>query len=269
MTGVEGTLTNGVPKVRTSSVVIDSDGIDLSGGEINIQAGAAFNVESGGTFQINADGQGQTDNFINLGGKFIVSEDGDLTCTQATVDEMKVNGYDPWTRENLIVASEKPDITPCIWLQPNGTTAITLQGEEPSTTAYLNVAQSISVERVTGGTLPGGVTYNYTLTTSIGNTSSDTVRNLQLRAAISDGTNTVTGFQSEAFQLGAKSSRVITMSVYGSTTNVCGANVPVTVTYSLVTGNNSIRVNPAYQNTLVAETRIQSGVTPCALYWCP
>ena len=47
---VEGTLTNGVPKVRTSSVVIDSDGIDLSGGEINIQAGAAFNVESGGTF---------------------------------------------------------------------------------------------------------------------------------------------------------------------------------------------------------------------------
>ena len=61
------------------------------------------------------------------------------------------------------------------------------------------------------------------------------------------------------------------MCVYGSPINICGTGNPVTVTYSLVSsvGQLNIRVNPDYRNTLVAETRIQSGVTPCALYWCP
>lgn len=263
-----------VERVTNSSLTLDEHGIDMTGGEINIQAGAAFNVESGGTFQINADGTGQTDNFINLGGKFIVSEDGDLTCTQATVDEMKVNGYDPWTRENLVVASEKPNVTPCIWLQPNGTTAINLQGEESSTTAYLSSgAKSITVSQTStpGTTLPDGVTYNYTLTTAIGNTSSAKVSGIQIQATLSDGTHTVTGFLSNEFQLGAKSSTVLTMSVTGSSVNVCGTTAPVTVTYSLVrsVGQNNIRVNPAYTNTLVAETTVASGLAVCTVYWCP
>ena len=263
-----------VARVTNSSLTLDENGIDMTGGEINIQAGAAFNVESGGTFQINADGTGQTDNFINLGGKFIVSEDGDLTCTQATVDEMKVNGYDPWTRGNLIVASEKPDITPCLWLQPNGTTAINFQGEMISTTAYLSSgAKSLTVAQTStpGTTLPSGVTYNYTLTTSIGNTSSSNVSGIQIQATLSDGTREVTGFLSESFSLGAKSSRALTMSVYNSNINVCGTTAPITVTYSLVrsVGQNNIRVAPVYKNTLLAETPISSGQAVCTVYWCP
>ena len=261
---------DGVTRVHNSAVIIDQSGILMNGGVIDIQAGSVFRVQSNGVFQVNA--ASPTDNFMNLGDKFIVSDDGSMKCSDAIVDKMSVNGYEPWTRENIVVSSEKPEKTPCIWLQPNGTTALTLDGTMNTTTAYLSQGpQSMTVRKVTSGTMPDGQTYTYTLTTSIGNTTQVNVRNIRLQAQISDGTHTVTGFLAETFSLGAVSSKIVTMSVYGSPINVCGTGNPVTVTYSLVSsvGQLNIRVNPDYRNTLVAETRIQSGMTPCALYWCP
>ena len=261
---------DGVTRVHNSAVIIDQSGILMNGGVIDIRAGSVFRVQSNGVFQVNA--ASPTDNFMNLGDKFIVSDDGSMKCSDAIVDKLSVNGYEPWTRENIVVSSEKPEKTPCIWLQPNGTTALTLDGTMNTTTAYLSQGpQSMTVRKVTSGTMPDGQTYTYTLTTSIGNTTQVNVRNIRLQAQISDGTHTVTGFLAETFSLGAVSSKIVTMSVYNSPINVCGTDTPVTVTYSLVSsvGQLNIRVNPEYRNTLVAETRIQSGVTPCALYWCP
>ena len=261
---------DGVTRVHNSAVIIDQSGILMNGGVIDIRAGSVFRVQSNGVFQVNA--ASPTDNFMNLGDKFIVSDDGSMKCSDAIVDKLSVNGYEPWTRENIVVSSEKPEKTPCIWLQPNGTTALTLDGTMNTTTAYLSQGpQCMTVRKVTSGTMPDGQTYTYTLTTSIGNTTQVNVRNIRLQAQISDGTHTVTGFLAETFSLGAVSSKIVTMSVYGSPINVCGTGNPVTVTYSLVSsvGQLNIRVNPEYRNTLVAETRIQSGMTPCALYWCP
>lgn len=105
----------GTDKLKTSSIDIKNDKIDItSGGSININSGASIAIKSGGTFTVDATN-------LDIDGKGVITAS-KAELTEATVNgNITVNGYSVWHAGNIIVGSSEP-VNPkvgTIWINPN------------------------------------------------------------------------------------------------------------------------------------------------------
>ena len=155
-------ITNGttaVPKVQTSTVLIDSSGIEMSGGNISIEAGANLVVSSGGAIKINA-GNG-VESYISLGaGNFSASKDGGVVATTGSFNSLRVGGSPVLTEETLgfkvVVSSTQPSNRGVIWICPTSVTSVKYSvSTGPNRNVNLhNNTKSFAITAETNETMP-------------------------------------------------------------------------------------------------------------------
>ena len=117
---------NGVDKVNNAALTINADGIDLSGGEINIQAGSAFRAKSGGVFEVFA---ADENSFLKFGGteanpNASLGSGGTLRVKTIYADSIHAgssdfqNGGEAVANSQVVVSSTKPEGHGLLWVQP-------------------------------------------------------------------------------------------------------------------------------------------------------
>lgn len=117
---------DGVEKVNNSALTINADGIDMSGGEINIRAGSAFRAKSGGVFEVfAADGS----SCIKLGGteenpNASLGSGGTLRVKTIYADSIHAGSSDllsggaALANSQVVVSATKPEGHGLLWVQP-------------------------------------------------------------------------------------------------------------------------------------------------------
>ena len=117
---------DGVEKVNNSALTINANGIDMSGGEINIRAGSAFRARSGGVFEVfAADGN----SYIKFGGteenpNASLGNGGTLRVKTIYADSIHTGSSDFYSGGNglsnsqVVVSAAKPEGHCLLWVQP-------------------------------------------------------------------------------------------------------------------------------------------------------
>ena len=117
---------DGVQRVSNSALTISADGIDMSGGEINIRAGSAFRAKSGGVFEVfAADGN----SYLKFGGteqnpNASLGNGGTLRVKDIYADRIHAGSSDYWSAggavggNQVVVSSEKPSGHGLLWIRP-------------------------------------------------------------------------------------------------------------------------------------------------------
>lgn len=161
-------INTGEPTSLTNpSVVINNEGISLTGGNINVQSGVSFLVESGGTVRISA-GSGEG-SFINLGEAFSASSEG-ITATNGIFESLFVSGKKVLTEDNcgskIIVSATEPNENGVIWICPSSVSKVEYQSytssSRDSTVGLYNNTLHFVLSHKSSDILPNGQ-YKYTI----------------------------------------------------------------------------------------------------------
>lgn len=143
--------TDAAGKVVTSSVKIDNEGVEMSGGEIAVKAGAAVRIESGGTFEVESD-------------NFNVTAEGNVSMKDAVVSgNLSQDGYSVLTKRDIVISSTQPTgRSNMIWIKPVSSTTLTYNHGVSVNTNFsvYNTAQKLKIQ---GSTAAGSGTYLYTM----------------------------------------------------------------------------------------------------------
>lgn len=154
-------------ELSNSSISIDTNGVDMSGGNINIHSGVKFLVESGGTVQIAAgDGVGS---YINFGEAFSASKNG-VTAVNGNFTYLSVNGKSVLTEDSLgskiVVSATEPSERGIIWIQPSLVTQVSYKaptgGARDGTLYISDTTRTFTAVCDSSDTLPNG-NYKYTI----------------------------------------------------------------------------------------------------------
>lgn len=138
--------------LENSSVTIDSSGIDMDGGEINLRAGSAMKIESGGTFEIESE-------------NFTVTPEGRVSMLDAVVSgNLSQDGYSVLTQKNLVISSSEPTGSEnMVWVKPLSNVTLTYTHGIAAQTNFkaFNTAQKLVLQ---GDPMDAtATTYRYTL----------------------------------------------------------------------------------------------------------
>ncbi|MBR3106102.1 MAG: hypothetical protein IKH30_02825 [Clostridia bacterium] len=171
---------DGVEKVNNSALTINANGIDMSGGEINIRAGSAFRATSGGVFEVfAADGN----SCIKFGGteenpNASLGNGGTLRVKTIYADTIHAGSSDFYSGGNslsdsqVVVSAAKPEGHSLLWIQP-----LTANKADytliPAETVTMNGAQAVQTLTLTRSRPSGleGLTCRYGVKFSIYNAS--------------------------------------------------------------------------------------------------
>lgn len=114
--------------VSTSSLTIDSDGISMAGGTIEMTASSNFIVSSGGVVRIEA--TKQDGSYISFGdGDFIIGQNGNVTAKTGTFKEslyigsnrvLTTNDIGEVLNQKIIVSDTQPSGHNILWFKPTG-----------------------------------------------------------------------------------------------------------------------------------------------------
>ena len=102
-------------KVVNTALTLDTNGIDMQGGEVNIRAGSGMHIEAGSEFTVDAP-------------NFNLDASGNATMQNASVSgNLTNNGIAVLTAKNLVVSSTQPTspVPGMVWVKPVGSTAAT------------------------------------------------------------------------------------------------------------------------------------------------
>ena len=117
---------DGVEKVNNSALTINSSGIDMAGGEINIRAGSAFRAKSGGVFEVFAADEnsclkfGGTENNPNAS----LGNGGTLRVKTIYADSIHtgsgdfLSGGNTLGNSQVVVSATKPEGHGLLWVRP-------------------------------------------------------------------------------------------------------------------------------------------------------
>ena len=117
---------DGVDKVNNSALTINADGIDMSGGEINIRAGSAFRAKSGGLFEVFA---ADENSCLKFGGteenpNASLGNGGTLRVKTIYADSIHTGsgdflyGGEALGNSQVVVSAAKPEGHGILWVQP-------------------------------------------------------------------------------------------------------------------------------------------------------
>lgn len=261
---IEAKIVDGVEKLRNTYVLIDNEGIVMSGKIMQILAGATLKIDSQGSVQIGA--VDSENSYIQLGQLFSVSYSGGLTAGKADVQSLTVGGKNPWTEGNLIISATKPAVSPCIWLQPNGTTNLEY-GADGTSQYFANGSPSLSLAKETTGTFGASAEYNYQLTTKVSNTTGSYIGSVTFTAIATNGASTV-NLGSVTEEIGAYDAPIMNFNKVASV-NLCANNNPITLTITASRSPAGLRMHPGYKNKMTCTAAQQAGAATCTVHWCP
>ena len=117
---------DGVEKVNNSALTINANGIDMSGGEINIRAGSAFRARSGGLFEVYA---ADENSCLKFGGteenpNASLGNGGTLRVKTIYADSIHtgsgdfLSGGEALGNSQVVVSAVKPEGHGILWVQP-------------------------------------------------------------------------------------------------------------------------------------------------------
>ena len=138
-------------ELKNASVHINVDGIAMSGGEIDIDAGAKMKIASGGTFEVESE-------------NFNVSPEGNVSMKDAVVSgNLSQDGFSVLTQKNLIISSTAPEgLSNRVWVKPVSNVVLTYTHGVESDASFqeYNAAHLLNLQ---GSTASGSGVYQYTL----------------------------------------------------------------------------------------------------------
>lgn len=274
-------LENATPsELKNSSIVINTSGIAMSGGNITIQSGVKFLVNSGGTVQITA-GSGEG-SFINLGEAFAASSNG-ISATNGNFGSLTVGGKKVLTEDSLgskiVVSSTEPNQTGIIWVCPTSVQSVEYQGYTYSSRIYdilciSNKTRTFTTSCLSSDTLPNS-TYKYTVKFPIilvfdGSKETNVVFSVTATKA-SDSSKSVKFSNYTLSSINAWETKVIEMTVESST-NLCGdtGEINIAISASGCSANNTLYVDSnKYVNFTAANKNATGSVQACSVYYKP
>lgn len=149
-----------------SSVTIDSSGVALSGGNISMDSNSSFSVTSGGTVQISAGSSDES--YINFGEAFSVSNNGLSAESGNFATSLKVNGKEVLTEDSLtskiVVSKTEPSGNGIVWICPLSVNSVKYSGytanSRDETLLIHNRTKTFTLSCDTSDTLPNSI-YTY------------------------------------------------------------------------------------------------------------
>lgn len=269
-------VNGGEPSSLTnSSVVINTDGIALSGGNITVESGVSFLVNSGGTVQISA-GDGE-ESFINLGEAFSATGNG-ISATTGNFESLFVNGKAALTEDDLaskiVVSTVEPDAHNVIWIQPTSTVSTSYKTTTSSTrndATRLKLNPSFVLKSNSSDTLSNNGLYRYTITFPIvmlDNTAKDLKFNIT--ATKSSDSSLQVGFDEYTIaSIGSYEQMYVEVSKE-STVNLCADTDDINLQISTNATTVSLYVQRNSDiNLNVKNVNASEGVQPCGVYYKP
>lgn len=286
-------------ELRNSSVTIDTDGVsvsggevdikansrlnveaggtvDIDGGEVNIKSNSHLNVESGGTVKIRA-GNGE-DSFINFGEAFSASEAG-CSAAVGAFGSLSSGGETVLTADNLvskiIISTSEPQSDGIIWLCPSLSTSSMYRAYTGGSRdkLFYNNTHSFALSCDSSDTLADSV-FVYTANFSI--------------YLINDGdAETGVVFSVEATKASDSSSRIIfpeytvgairaweqvDISVKLETSvNLCRTSDPINIAITArnVKSNRLYLQKETYVTLSISDKNASNNVQPCTIYYKP
>ena len=166
---------NGVEKVNNSALTINANGINMSGGEINIRAGSAFRARSGGLFEVFA---ADEQSCLKFGGteqnpNASLGNGGTLRVKTIYADSIHAGSSDFLSGGNavgssqVVVSTVKPEGHGLVWIKPLAANAadyslipaaaVAMDGAQPEQTLTLAGSRAVALE---GQTCRYGVKLN-------------------------------------------------------------------------------------------------------------
>lgn len=272
-------ISQNVPdEVLNTSVHLDTNGIAMSGGEITMQAGTQFSVQSGGIINLEATGGGST---INLGGKFTVTEEGDVAAASGSFDSLAVNNQRVLTLSDIgipiKVAANQPTGSNFIWVQPTGGgsvssvryTGYTAPSRNNDVNFGVNNTISRSFTSEDGVSTLSGSTYTYELEFEIYSLSSFT--GVTFSATATKDGSTVTFAASSAITLNKYNHPVIKLTASSSVNLASSASaITVAITATASPGRDGLFLQSQQNMTLtISTTSSGSGVQTCNVKYVP
>lgn len=266
-------------KLLNASAEINSQGIFMQGGVIDMQAGTQFNVRSGGKINLEATGGGSN---INLGGKFTVTEAGDVAAASGSFDSLAVNNQRVLTLSDIgipiKVAANQPTGSNFIWVQPTGGgsvssvryTGYTAPSRNNDVNFGINNPISRSFTSEDGVSTLSGSTYTYELEFEIYSLSSFT--GVTFSATATKGGSTVTFDASSAITLNKYNHPVIKLTKSGTSVNLASSASAITVaiTATASPGRDGLFLQSQQNMTLtISTTSSGSGVQTCNVKYVP
>lgn len=262
---------------RAGSIILDRDGLRLSGGEIEMNAGTAFKVKSGGTVQI--DTASGDDSHINLGdGNFSASKDGGVIAgaghfgTSLDVSGRRVLTLGNDISHRIIVSANDPGGTDLIWIRPSAVsktsyTAYTAGSRNKTVDfAYTNpivrTFKSVDHTTLTGST----ITYSITVPLFSIGASMD---NFELTGTLSKNGQTVQ-LSSAICQIKPWTETKVTLTAV-SGINLCADGIDITVSLSgdRHGGSGNVYLQKDTNMTLTGAVESSSGMLDCTVKYIP
>lgn len=267
---------NGVGKVRNASVLIDPDGIDMTGGRIRMQAGTEFKVESGGSFVVNA--QDGSNSSIRLGnGNMNVTEAGDLSCVSGQFGSLRVGGSPVMrcagsvTDFLVVLSAAEPSGHGILWIRPGALQSVGYTCDTNIQYWSLTSTHNLLMKANSGDTLGAGDTFHYRFTLPLREIDHRKT-GLTAQVTLSKSGNTVLlgpiSFEIRQWQL-------LTLTFEGdSAVNLFSDAGDITAAVQIANADSggTLTLNPAQYCTLegTAHINAQSAqAQPCTMTWIP
>lgn len=263
-------------KLRNSAVTINTKGVSVTGGEVNIQANSSLNIESGGTVKISA-GNGD-DSFITLGEAFSASLNG-LSATNGSFTTLRSGGKKVLTEDNLagkiVISATEPSGHGIIWLCPTSVASVDYSVHTGTNrNKFLkNTTQTLALACGSADTLPNS-TFKYTVGFSV--------------MLINDGSSEKNVVFSVTATKAADSSLKVTFPTYTlasikewqkvdiemtveSATNLCADTgvINVAISASNLSTNYLCIQNDTYVTLTAADINASGSVQACSVYFKP
>lgn len=260
-----------------SSITINTNGIDLTGGSINVNAGVSFNVNSSGTVKISA--ADNINSYIDFGEAFSASIYG-VSGTSGEFSTLKVGGKNVLTESDLnsqmVVSQTQPTGNDIIWVKPSASTLSTVRYRvHTGSTRTLNLytPRTLELSNLNEGETLIDDTFSYKINFVVVNVDS-TVRNIKVSAtAKKQGTNETVDFGT--FDVGTLSQwgkKTVEMMASSVSANLCETSEIIELTISATADANigSVYIDRNQYITLKAAGHNASGsLQPCEMYYIP
>lgn len=263
-------------KLNNSAVTIDTKGVEIKGGTVDIKANSSLNVESGGTVKISADNGDES--HITFGEAFSASASG-VSGTVGDFDTLNVGGKPVLTADNLagkiVIASKQPIGHGIIWLQPSSAVETNYSASTGSSNnKFLKYdAHTLAQKSESADVLPSG-SYKYTIDFTVNLRNSDAnEKNVAFTVVAAKAANSNLKVTFPTYTLpsiSAWQSKTIQISVESST-NLCSdtGDINVTISASNLTYNYQC-IKADTKITLKTESKTASGsVQPCNVFYLP
>lgn len=275
---------DGVEKVSNSAMTINANGIDMSGGEINIRAGSAFRAKSGGVFEVFA---ADENSYLKFGGteenpNASLGNGGTLRVKTIYTDSIHTGSSDFLSGGNavgngqVVVSAVKPEGHGLVWIKPLASNtadytmipaaAIAMDGAQPGQTMTLARSRPSALE---------GLTCRYGVKFSIYNASSAcTWTHVQVSVRASRQTPLVIYESSPNTQVGVGDYFCVdTLAAPSAAMDNLTAAADLQLTVSLTKSSDthaSFSVNsPVILRCIAAEGGATDGTQPCEIRYIP